>query len=109
MKNEQNFEIKLLKEVYQKKTKDECYMHPYREYNLRCSDEVYILKIDDRISGNSIGLYVVKLYKIETVEKLIYKYEYELKGRKPYIFIYVDSDYSDIIGILEEKEIIKRY
>ena len=83
---EKNLEINLVKEVYKMGT------------------------IDDSRVGINSGQYTTFIYRLGgKKEQLIYKYEYELKGRKPYTFIYVDSDYSDIIGILEEKEIIKRY
>ena len=107
---EKNLEINLVKEVYKMGTIDGCYTQPYREYEVLFFEENYKVIVDDSIVGINSGKYTTFIYRLGGKKKqLIYKYEYELKGRKPYTFIYVDSDYSDIIGILEEKEIIKRY
>lgn len=106
---EKNFEINLVKEVYKIRTVDGCYTQPYREYEVSFMEENYKVIVDDSIVGINSGKYTTLLYRLGgKKEQLIYKYEYELKTRKPYTFIYVDSDYSDIVGILEEKEIIKR-
>lgn len=108
----ENFKINLTKEVYQMKTEEGCYLKPYREYQIDYFSEKYKVIVDDKKVGVSSGSYKAFIYLIHPVgrkkEQLIYKYEYEFKGKNPYIFIYSDSSFEDIISEVEKIGIVNR-
>lgn len=110
--SKENFKINLVKEVYQMKTKEGFYLQPYREYQIDYFSEKYKLIVDDKTIGASSGNYKAFIYLIHPIgrkkEQLIYKYEYELKGKCPYIFLYSDSLFSDIITEIENIGIVNR-
>ena len=103
-----NFKVKLLKEVYQKKNLfGEIY--PYREYDIDYFDESYKLIIDDKIVGNRGGNLKIKC--IENNEKnekqkVIYIYTYNGEKKPPIIFKFVDRRYKDIYDYLLENKYI---
>lgn len=83
---EKNLKINLMKEIYQMKTNDGCYRQPYREYEVIFFEENYKVIVDDRMVGEKSDKYTTLIYLLGgKKEQLIYKYEYELKGRKPYM------------------------
>lgn len=103
-----NFKIKLLKEVYQKKNLlGEIY--PYREYDIKYFEERYKLIVDDKIAGNKGGSLKIKC--IENNEKnerqkIIYLYTYDGKKKPPVFFKFVDKQYYDIYDYLVENNYI---
>lgn len=103
-----NFKVKLLKEVYQKKNLfGEIY--PYREYEIDYFEESYKLIIDDKIVGNRGGNLKIKC--IENNEKnekqkVIYIYTYNGEKKPPIIFKFVDRRYKDIYDYLLENKYI---